>query len=84
MLRCIYDRCSKGDEKELKQHSSKGRLNRSAQDPCRDISCLATILQVLKVDKDTVRNFIQQKKRIDSRVNLASMGFKICVLSLNC
>ena len=37
---------------------------------CSEISCLNNLLQVLKVDKDTVQNFIQQKKRMDTRLKL--------------
>ena len=37
---------------------------------CSNISCLNNLLQVLKVDKDTVANFMSQKKRMDSRLKL--------------
>ena len=39
---------------------------------CSEISCLNNLLQVLKIDKDTVQNFMQQKKRLDKKLNLAS------------
>ena len=31
------------------------------------------MLEVLKVDKDTVQNYIQQKRRLDSRLSLAGL-----------
>ena len=39
---------------------------------CSNVSCLNNLLQVLKVDKDTVQNFMQQKKRMDTRLKLLS------------
>ena len=39
---------------------------------CQNISCLNNLLQVLKIDKDTVQNFMQQKKRIDKKLSLAT------------
>ena len=38
-----------------------------------DISCLNDILEVLKIDKDMVQNYIQQKKRLDTRLTLAGL-----------
>ena len=40
---------------------------------CNNITCLNDMLEVLKVDKDTVQNYIQQKKRLDSRLSLAGL-----------
>ena len=60
--------------KKGKRKKSKRRGNRvtglRSSDTCSDISCLNNLLQVLKVDKDTVANFMQQKKRMDSRLKL--------------
>lgn len=39
---------------------------------CNNISCLNNLLQVLKIDKDTVANFLKQKKRLESNLNLMS------------
>ena len=38
---------------------------------CKNITCLSDLLQVLKIDKDTVQHFIQQKQRLDARLRLA-------------
>ena len=38
---------------------------------CRNLTCLNDLLEVLKVDKDTVQNFIQQNRRLKSRLELA-------------
>ena len=38
---------------------------------CKNITCLNDMLEVLKIDKDTVQNFIQQKRRLDARLHLA-------------
>ena len=40
---------------------------------CKNLTCLNDILQVLKVDKDTVQNFIQQNRRLKSRLQLAGL-----------
>merc|ERR1712228_957520 len=53
---------------------AKGKRRKSSKQStgsCQNVTCLNTLLQVLKIDKDTVQNFIQQKKRIDSRLSLA-------------
>merc|ERR1711962_801571 len=43
--------------------------------PCKqneyNITCLNDMIEVLKIDKDTVQNFIQQKRRLDARLLLA-------------
>ena len=54
-----------GSNGKRKSNTRKGRNS------CQDIQCLNNLLKVLKIDKDTVQNFIQQKKRIDSRIRLA-------------
>ena len=41
---------------------------------CKNLTCLNDILQVLKVDKDTVQNFIQQNRRLKSRLELAGLS----------
>ena len=38
---------------------------------CKNITCLNDMLEALKIDKDTVQNFIQQKRRLDARLLLA-------------
>jgi len=55
----------------VKAKGKKRKSSKQSTGSCQNVSCLNTLLQVLKIDKDTVQNFIQQKKRIDSRVSLA-------------
>ena len=38
---------------------------------CNNITCLNDLIEVLKIDKDMVQNYIQQKKRLDTRLTLA-------------
>ena len=40
---------------------------------CKNLTCLNDILEVLKVDKDTVQNFIQQNRRLKSRLELSGL-----------
>merc|ERR1712025_950339 len=37
---------------------------------CQDIECLNKLVQVLKMNKDTVQNFIKQKKRMLARLSV--------------
>merc|ERR1712013_695814 len=63
--------------KKMKQRNKKkgkkkkNRQGQQRQTNCQNITCLNNLLQVLKINKDTVQNFIQQKKRMDSRLTLA-------------
>ena len=58
----------KNGKKARRNKKSKTRQNSS----CHNITCLNNLLQVLKIDKDTVQNFMQQKKRIDKKLSLAA------------
>ena len=40
---------------------------------CNNITCLNDMLEVLKIDKDMVQNYIQQKKRLDARLTLSGL-----------
>ena len=55
-----------------RQRKSKKKTKLRQSSSCQNISCLNNLLQVLKIDKDTVQNFMQQKKRLDKKLNLAS------------
>jgi len=55
----------------VKAKGKKRKSSKQSTGSCQNVTCLNTLLQVLKIDKDTVQNFIQQKKRIDSRLSLA-------------
>ena len=52
---------------------SKQSTATAVQGNCNNITCLNDMLEVLKVDKDTVQNYIQQKRRLDSRLSLAGL-----------
>ena len=52
--------------------SGKKKIQSKQSSSCQNISCLNNLLQVLKIDKDTVQNFMQQKKRIDKKLSLAT------------
>ena len=56
-----------------KRRNGKGKKQNARQDNsnCKNLTCLNDILEVLKVDKDTVQNFIQQNRRLKSRLELA-------------
>merc|ERR1711971_670209 len=74
-----------GDKKKMKKKLKKAKKARNGKGSrkskqssavavtgnCNNITCLNDMLEVLKIDKDTVQNFIQQKKRLDSRLSLA-------------
>ena len=62
------NRSRKNGKKARRNKKSKTRQNSS----CQNITCLNNLLQVLKIDKDTVQNFMQQKKRIDKKLSLAA------------
>ena len=53
-----------------KPRQMRGQLRNSTSTTCNTISCLNDLLLVLKINKDTVQNFISQKKRLDARLTL--------------
>ena len=59
------------NKKSKKNNNRKRKTVKNIRSSCKDVSCLNNLLQVLKVDKDTVQNFMQQKKRIDKKLSLA-------------
>ena len=60
-----------------KRKGRKLKREKTKQNSCQNISCLNNLLQIMKIDKDQVQNFIQQKKRMDSRLELGGMYPKI-------
>ena len=77
---------AKGKKRSKKQKKAKRRprnknRNRKRQrkkyrqenSNCKNLTCLNDVLEVLKVDKDTVQNFIQQNRRLKSRLDLAGL-----------
>ena len=60
------------DKKKKKTSKWKKKKKLRQSSSCQNISCLNNLLLVLKIDKDTVQNFMQQKKRIDKKLNLSN------------
>ena len=59
--------------KKARRNKEKNKKSKTRQNSsCQNITCLNNLLQVLKIDKDTVQNFMQQKKRIDKKLSLAA------------
>ena len=67
------------------KRKSKKRRNQQRETPnnvkqvssCRNVTCLNTMLQVLKINKDQVQNFLKQNIRITKKIALAgSKGSK--------
>ena len=76
----------KGKKRSKKQKKAKRRLRnrnknqkkqrknyRQENSNCKNLTCLNDVLEVLKVDKDTGQNFIQQNRRLKSRLDLAGL-----------
>ena len=63
---------------------SKQSTTTAVQGNCNNITCLNDMLEVLKIDKDTVQNYIQQKRRLDSRLSLAGLCKDIRPLNFTC
>ena len=55
--------------KKKNSNRSQQQLNETSEG-CQDIQCLSTLVQVLKMNKDTVQNFIKQKKRMSARLSV--------------
>jgi hypothetical protein len=48
----------------------KSSRHRKGAGRCSNMSCLNNLLYVLKINKDAVQNYMQKKKRIDTRLEL--------------
>ena len=46
--------------------------DRELEDSCSDLDCLNTLVFALKIEMNTVRNFMAQEKRVRSKRNLMS------------
>merc|ERR1711892_1538831 len=56
---------------KMKKNKGKRRkVTDSRQDSCQTLECLNDLVQTLKVEKDTVRNFLAQEKRVASKISL--------------
>ena len=41
-----------------------------SSEECQDVECLNTLVQVLRMNRDSVTNFLKQRKRLVSRISL--------------
>ena len=63
-------------EKEKKRKRKQKRRNglrkktKSVTRQCQDVECLNTLLQVTKINRDTVKNFLRQRKRMVARLGV--------------
>merc|ERR1712025_667410 len=56
---------------KLKQKRKlKGRKQKQSNDSCQTLDCLNNLVQALKLEKDTVRNFLAQEKRVKAKISL--------------
>ena len=59
--------------KVKKRRKIKKRKNKQdSSDECKDVECLNTMVQVLRMNRDAVTNFLKQRKRLVSRISLLS------------
>ena len=45
-------------------------MRQSSSAACSNLTCLTALVSVLKFEKDTVRNFLAQEKRTNSKLSL--------------
>jgi hypothetical protein len=71
----IQEKLTKNTKNEKNKNqvmkNKKYSFPRQSPSPCRDIACLTNLVQVLKLSKDNVVNFIQQEKRLQRSLNTA-------------
>merc|ERR1711973_231910 len=61
---------SKKGRKKKKRKSKKKVKKSSRQTECLKLECLNNLVFSLKIERDTVRNFLAQEKRINSKLRL--------------
>merc|ERR1711915_215883 len=60
-----------GNRKSKKSKGQKSRKSKKKKtDSCQSLDCLNNLVQTLKVEKDTVRNFLAQRKRVKNKLQL--------------
>ena len=52
------------------KRKEKGNLRQTTTAACSNLTCLTALVSVLKFEKDTVRNFLAQEKRTNSKLVL--------------
>ena len=74
-------------EKLLKMKKIKGTKRKTGNsrqiDSCQTLDCLNNLVQTLKVENNTVRNFLNQQKGVDSKLKLMSKQLKCSKLAKN-
>merc|ERR1719458_615380 len=60
----------KKQKKMKKKANQKGNLRQTTSSACSNLTCLTALVSVLKFEKDTVRNFLAQEKRTNSKLVL--------------
>merc|ERR1719317_1892706 len=56
--------------KKNKKSKKQGRKQKQSNDSCQSLDCLNNLVLSLKLEKDTVRNFLAQEKRVKAKINL--------------
>ena len=65
--------------KKNKKSKKQGRKQKQSNDSCQSLDCLNNLVLSLKLEKDTVRNFLAQEKRVKAKINLLSMSLTTAI-----
>ena len=60
----------KKQKKMKKKTNQKENLRQTTSSACSNLTCLNSLVSVLKFEKDTVRNFLAQEKRTNNKLSL--------------
>ena len=71
-------RRNKGTRRTGKKKKKTNDASSVRQSTCSEFTCLTALVSVLKIEKDLVRNFLAQEKRVDTKVAL--MGENFCFI----
>ena len=74
-------RGKKGGKKDSSRRKLKKKQRQSSN--CSVLSCLNEMVFSLKIEKDTVRNFLAQEKRVNAKTNLMSMTTRLRLILLH-
>ena len=63
-----------GKKKKCKKGAcrGKGKKRKGVQKSCSPLSCLNDMVFALKIEKNTVKNFLAQERRLNAKINLMS------------
>ena len=65
--------------KKNNKSKKQGRKQKQSNDSCQSLDCLNNLVLSLKLEKDTVRNFLAQEKRVKAKINLLSMSLTTAI-----